>query len=134
MPRSATIQRLDCRIAYFDQGTGEILYSEPLNAGDGLPQQQATVQLGENWYTVARVLDLYDQGGELRQVNVFMTPKKAQKHHKPAGNKPVKAAALKRRPTSMRSLAAGSPETLSSRKKMAAVPDARKRRSKRRIA
>lgn len=135
MPRSSdSSRRLDCRIAYFDQGSGKILYSEPLRAGDGLPQQQATLQLEDDWYTVARVLDLYDRGGELRQVNVFLAQKKAEKGRKPAANKPVKAAASKRGRRSMQSMASGSAGTLSSRKRSAVVPEANKRRSKRQIA
>jgi hypothetical protein len=134
MPRSSSGNRRDCRIAYFDQGSGKLLYSEPLRAGDGLPQQQATVQLQDDWYTVARVLDLYDRGGELRQVNVFLAQKKAEKGGKPAANKPVKAAASKRGRRSTRSMAAGSAGTVSSRKRRAVVPEARKRRSKRQIA
>ncbi len=135
MPRSsASTHRRDCRIAYFDQGSGNLLYSEPLRAGDGLPQQQATLQLEDDWYTVTRVLDLYDRGGELRQVNVFLAQKKAEKGRKPAANKPVKAAAAKRGRRSTRSMAAGSAGTVSSRKRRAVVPEARKRRSKRQIA
>jgi len=135
MPRSsATTQKRDCRIAYFDQGSCKLLYSEPLRAGDALPQQQATLQLKDDWYTVARVLDLYDRGGELRQVNVFLAQKKAEKGRKPAANKPVKAAAAKRGRRSTRSMTAGSAGTVSSRKRRAVVPDARKRRSRRQIA
>ena len=133
MPRSSSGIRRDCRIAYFDQGSGNLLYSEPLRAHDALPQQ-ATLQLEDDWYTVTRVLDLYDRGGELRQVNVFLTRKKAEKGGKPAANKPVKAAAARRGRRSTRSIAAGSAATVSSRKRRAVVPEARKRRSKRQIA
>jgi hypothetical protein len=128
------MQRLDCRIAYFDQGTGKIIHAEPLKKGDGLPRQQATLQIGHDWYTVARVLDLYDRGGELRQVNVYLAQRKAERAGKPAANKPVRAAAVKRAATSTRSLAAGEAGSLSSRKRSAVVPEAAKRRSKRNIA
>ena len=134
MPRSSSGIRRDCRIAYFDQGSGRLLYSEPLRAGDALPQQQATLQLKDDWYTVARVLDLYDRGGELRQVNVFLAQKKAEKSGKPAANKPVKATASKRGRRGTRSMASGSAGRVSSRKRRVVVPEARKRRSKRQIA
>jgi hypothetical protein len=111
-----------------------MVHAEPLKRGDGLPRQQATLQLGHDWYTVARVLDLYDRGGELRQVNVYLAQRKAEKGGKPAANNPVRAAAVKRAGTGSRSLAAGEAGSLSSRKRSTVVPEAAKRRSKRNIA
>lgn len=134
MATSESMQRRDCRIAYFDQGTGKMVHAEPLKRGDGLPRQQATLQVGDDWYTVTRVMDLYDRGGELRQVNVYLAQHKAEKGRQPARKKPVRAAAVKRASRSKRSLAAGEAGSLSSRKRAAVVADARKRRSKRNVA
>jgi hypothetical protein len=134
MARSEGMQRRDCRIAYFDQGTGRMVHAEPLKKGDGLPRQQATLQINDDWYTVARVMDLYDRGGELRQVNVYLAQRKAEKGMRPASNKPVRAAAVKRGSRRARSMAAGEAGTVSSRKRSVVVPEARKRRSKRSVA